>query len=474
MADLFTTSEQAQYTINRLNRDEQQAIMMHLSRDPRIREDQIRFLNGDSKLVYKPGRTAINKSIAASAKNLTPDQIAMTIYDLNKIDSLSTIMAKTTIGATAFLDKQIDNLGSSIINVMDSITNAAEEGVKAVEDKLQEWRASAVAAEKKFLDKTVYPCTSWAGDALKGISTELLEDVRSFNSYVSKSRLLNTPGDMFNSLRHIAFALRGEIEKLIDFTHQMFAGLSSAMIKLKRLIKRAIKAITVFCLTLIEGLIPTDILKSVGDAVNGLIQAAGETFYSLTNNSGILSTAEDAFKGLQDEVTKMAEHPLVYVFDQVGAEPFLNFPILDKIKELQKLENSIINNKLFTEFTKFADTFTLENLIKMLPKGAQETIRILSEISSNAHGFIGNGIRNYAKKKILKNRKSAFIGKLNSVGVNFTLSIPYHYGSSPSYRTAPLITFKPLLTDGSGIMTTDKYGNRVKAHYTSFTSTHLY
>jgi hypothetical protein len=473
MASLFSTSEETQYKINNLNRDEQQAMMLHLSRDSRILQDQIRFLNGDTKLVYRPNKTPINKSIAASDANISADLVAKTIYDLKKIDSLTNTLAKTTIGATKFLDKQIDNLGSTIINTLEEITSAAEDGITEMEYKLQEWSESAVEAERKFLNKTIYPCTSWAGDALKGISSELLDDVRIFNRHVSKSRLVNTPGDIFNSIRHIAFAIRGEIEKLIDFTHQMFAGLAAAMLKLKRLIKRAIKAITVFCLTLIEGLIPTDLLKSIGEAVNNIIKAAGESFYSLTVGLG-LSTAEDAFQGLQDEVTKMAEHPLVYVFDQVGVEPFLNVPLLDQIKKLEKAERDIVNNKIFTEFLKFSDKFTLENLIKMLPKGAQETYKILNELSSNAHGFIGNGIRSYVRRKVLKNKRNAFIGKLNSFGVNFTLSVPYHYGTVTAYRSAPLITFKPLLTDNSGTLTVDKYGNKVVSHYTSFTSTRLY
>ena len=472
MSSLFTTSEEAQLKINEITRDEQQAIMLHLSRDPRIQQDQIRFLNGDSKLVYKPGRTPINNSIAASDANLSSDQIAKSIYDLNKIDSLTQIVAKTTIGSTKFLDKQTDRLGSTILNALDGITSFAEDGVAQMEHKLQEWSTSAVEKERKFLNKTVYPCTTWAGDALKGISNELVDDIGVFNSWVSQSRLLNTPGDVFNSVRHIAFAIRGEIEKLIDFAHQMFAGLTSAMIKLKRLVKRAVKAITVFCLTLIEGLIPTDFLKSIAESINGLVKAAGETFYAIVNTT--LETTENSFQGLQDEITKMAEHPLLYVFDQVGAEPFVNIPLLDQVKKLEKIERDFVNNKIFTEFLNFSEKFTLENLIKTLPKGAQETYKILNEISSNAHGFIGNGIRNFARKKVLKNKRNAFIGKLNSVGVNFTLSVPYHYSTTPSYRSAPLITFKPLLTDNSGRLTTDKYGNRVVSHYTSYTSTRLY
>lgn len=473
MADLFTTSEEAQYIINNVNRDEQQAIMLHLSRDPRILQDQIRFLNGDSRLVYKPGRTPINNSIAASEKNISADIIAKDIYDLGKINSLTGTVAKTTIGATKFLDKQIDNLGSTILNAIDKVTNAAEDGVDFIESKLQEWGSNIAEKERSFVNKS-YPCTTWAGDMMRGISSELVDDIGMFNTWVSKNRLLNMPGDAFNSVRHIAFAIRGEIEKLIDFAHQMFAGLTSAMIKLKRQIKRIVKAITTFCLTLIEGLIPTDFLKSIADSVNSVIQVLGETFNTIVNGPLGLQTVENSFQGLQDEVTKMAEHPLLYVFEQVGAEPFVNLPLLDQIKKLEKIQNDFVNNKIFTEFLKFSDKFTLENLIKTLPKGAQETLRILSEISSNAHGFIGNGIRNYARRKILKNKRNAFIGKLNSVGVNFTLSVPYHYSTSPAYRSAPLITFKPLLTDNSGSVTVDKYGNRIVTNYLSFTSTRLY
>ena len=472
MASLLSTSEETQLKINRLNADEQHAIVSYLSRNPYFRNLQIGFLNGEETIGYQATKTSVNKSIAASEKNINPELVAKTIYDLGKIDSLTHTVAKTTIGATKFLDKQIDNLGSTILNAIDGITNAAEEGTKQIEETLQEWGNTITTKERKFLDKTVYPCTTWSGDVLKGLSGEFLEDVRVFNRFVANNRLLNTPGDMFNSVRHIAFALRGEIEKLIDFTHQMFAGLSAAVLKLKRKLKRIVKAITIFCLRLIEGLIPTNFLTDIATAVNQVIQAAGEIFHTLTNT--ILSTAEDSFKGLQEEVLKIAEHPLQYVFGQLGAEAFINFPGGDILKKLQKAENDIINNKLFTEFIKFSDKFTIENLIKMLPKGAQETYRILSEISSNAHAFIGNGIRNYARRKILKNRRSIFLGKLQSVGINFTLSAPYHFASASSYRAAPLITFKPLLTDNSGSIEVDKYGNRVSTNYYTYTATHLY
>lgn len=453
-----------------LNNNEWQLLSFYLSSDPKIRSDQINFLNNSGKITYKANKTPINRSIAASNSRISPDDVAKSIYDLKKIDSLQKTVAKATIGATGFLDKQIDTLGATIINQIDKLTNWAEQGVNQMESTLQDWGASAAAAERKFLDKTIYPCTSWVGDTLKGMSTEFVSDLHEFNKHISQSRLLNAPGDAFNSIRHIAYAIKGEIEKLIDFTHQIFAGITAAILKLKRLVRRAVKAIVVFLVTLIENLIPTQLLTDIGQAVNGLLGGLQGTFSSFFNNLG-LSAQEGIFKGLMEEITKMTAHPLLYILDQLGADVFVNLPIGNWSQQLKAIENDIVNNQLFTQFLNFSNKFTLEYLISKLPPGAQQTIKILSQISSNAHGFIGNGIRNYARTKILKNKNGIFLGKLQSVGISFNLSASYHYSSGSSQRVAPILTFRPLLTDGTAPITTDKYGNKV---ITSYTETHLF
>lgn len=451
-----------------LSADEYQVLSSHLSRDSAIRQDQIDFLNGGdtSKIKYRPDNTLINRSIKSAEKRLSQSDIASTIYDLGKIDSLSQITAKTTIGATKFLDKQIDSLGSTILNAVDGLMDFASQSVSQMEDTLQTWAKDVGDAEKNFLNKNVYPISSVGTDFLKSISKDFATDMHTFNSAVSKCRILNTPGDVFNSVRHIAFAIKGEIEKLIDFTHQIFAGITAALIKLKRLMKRAVKAITVFMVTIIENIIPTQIISEIAEALNNVVGALGESLSTFLNTAG-LNAQEGMFDGLQKEIAAFAKHPLLYTFEQIGVEPFVNLPILNWIKELEKAENQFINNQFFTAMNKFSEKYTLEYLISKLPKGMQTTIAVLGQLSSNPHGFIGNGMRTWARKHILKDKKGLFLGNLKSVGVMFHLSVPYHYSGANSNRTAPFLTFKPLLTDGTTSVTTDGYGNKVVTGYST-------
>ena len=337
-------------------------------------------------------------------------------------------------------------------------------------NSLESMKESVIDAKRKYIDRTVSPVSSWATKKLSSLSSSFVDDLHSFNKKVSQNRLINIPGDMFNSMRHIAFALKGNLEKLVDFTHQIFAGISAMMFKLRRLIRKIITAITKILVSLIEALIPTDFLTSIANSVNGVLLGLGESIGTFINQIGF-DTTTNLFEGLTQEITSFAEAPLTYALGELNIQSYINIPGQNSLRALEEKMTQPLETII-----RFADTLTIENLIKLLPKDAQKLIATLNEIATNAKGFVGNGVRSWARKNILKGKNELFLGKMSSLGVRFTLSTPYHL-TNPSGRgssqTVPYITFKKLLTDnGSNSFTVDGYGNKVG--YLSYTQRNLF
>ena len=441
--------------ISNLTIDEISSIYPYLSRDDAKKREQIKFLNNN---------TNINKSIAASKFN--QDEIAKSISDLGKINSLTPVVAKTTVAANGYFDKATDALGTTILNAIDSLVNDAGDGLNSMVNKIEQYANKAVDAERKFVDKTTGPVGSWATSKLKSFSHDFVDDLHSFNQAVAKNRMLNLPGDVFNSVRHIAFALKGDLEKLVDFVHQIFAGISAAILKLKRLINRTIQALVKILVNLIESLIPTEFLTQLAEGINTILLGLGESIGTFIGTAG-LDTTTNLFKGLTEEITSFAKEPLTYMFGQLNVQTYLNVPGLNNISSIEKKLTDPLNNLL-----SFTNQLTIENLVKMLPKDMQKFLAVINQIATNAKGFVGNGVRSWARKHLLKNKTSLLLGKTNALGIKFSLSTPQHYSDPTSYSsTAPYIVFKKLLTDNSNIVV-DSTGNR--NNYLSYTNTHLF
>lgn len=441
--------------INNLTIDESSSIFPYLSRDDAKKREQIKFINSN---------TNINRSISASKFN--QDEIAKSISDLSKINSLTPLLAKTTVAANGYFDKATDALGTTILNAIDSLVNDASDGLNSMVSKIEQYANKAVDAERKFTDKTTGPVGSWATKKLKSFSNDFVDDLHSFNQAIAKNRLLNLPGDVFNSTRHILFALKGDLEKLVDFVHQIFAGISAAILKLKRLINRTITALVKILVNLIENLIPTEFLTQLSEGINTLLLGLGESIGTFINTAG-LETTTNLFQGLTEEITSFAKEPLTYMFGQLNLQTYMNVPALNNLSSIEKKLTDPL-----TSLLKLTDKFTIENLIKMLPKDTQKFLAIVNQIATNSKGFVGNGVRSWARKHILKNKTSLLLGKTNALGIKFTLSTPQHYSDPTSYNsTAPYIVFKRLLTDNSNIVV-DSAGNRY--NYLSYTNTHLF
>jgi len=441
----------------------------YLSQNPAVRQAQINFINSDTTDQQKwiSDNTEINKSIANT--DINKYEIAKSVYDLKKINSLQPLIAKTTIQVNGYFDKTTDTLGSSILNQMDKLVNAAEAGLDAITSKLEGYKNNIVDAKIKYVDRTLEPCTGWASKKLNNFSSSFVDDLHTFNQGMAKSRLLNTPGDAFNSMRHIAFALKGDLAKLIDFTHQVFAGISAAIVKLIRLIRKTIKVVTKILVNLIQSLIPTSFLESIASSINTLLGGFGETIDTFFNSAG-LETTTGIFDGLQTEITSFASEPLTYLLGELDVTSYINIPGVNSIAALENKLLSPLNN-----ITKFADSLTLESLIKKLPKDAQSFLNVMNQIATNAHGFVGGGVRSYVRKKLLGNKRSTMLGSTKKIGLKFTLSEPYHYATNNTKSTTPYLTFKKLITDNnknSMSVSVDRYGN--KLNYLSYTQTHLF
>lgn len=444
-------------------------IYNYLSRDAQVRNAQINFLNSneEDQLKWVSNNTDINKSIAST--DVSKFDVAKTIYDLKKIDSISHIVANTTVSVNGFFDKATDTLGTTLFNQMDRLTNAAEAGLDYMASSLGDFSTAITDAKTKYIDRNVSPVSGWATKKLESISGSFKEDLHSFNQKIAKSRLLNTPGDVFNSIRHISFALKGDLEKLIDFTHQIFAGITATMIKLIRLVRKFIKIITKILVNLIKSFIPTDFLQGIASSINNILGGLGENIDTFFNQLGV-ETTTGIFDGLQEEITSFAGDPITYAFGSLNIQTMINIPQVNNIKSLEKKILAPLEAVM-----KFADTLTLENLIKTLPKDAQSFIGIMNQIANNAHGFVGNGVRSYVRKKILGGKRDIFLGKLKGVGIKFTLSEPYHYTTAYSRTPTPYLVFQKLSTDSLGnrqSVGVDRRGN--KLNYLAYTNTHLF
>jgi hypothetical protein len=454
-------STNTKWKINNLTSDEMLIIYPYLSKDDRKKQQQIAFINSNSPL---------SNSIKDSDKNINEDEIAKSIYDLRKVDSLVPLIAKTTISEVKFFDDLTDTLGSTILNGMDQLSNWAETNVDSMLNSLEKAKDSVVDAKRKYVDRTFSPVSSWATQKLNSISSSFVDDLHTFNTKVSKNRLINLPGDMFNSVRHIAFALKGNLEKLVDFTHQIFAGISAMMFKLRRLIRKVITAITKILVSLIEALIPTDFLTSIANSINEVLLGLGESIGTFINQIGF-ETTTNLFEGLTQEITSFAEAPLTYALGELNVASYINLPGQNYLRELELQLTQPLDTLI-----SYANQLTIENLIKLLPKDAQQLLAVINEIATNAKGFVGNGVRSWARKNILKGKNELFLGKMSSFGVRFTLSTPYHL-TNPKNRglsqTVPYIVFKKLLTDnGKNSFTIDGYGNR--SGYLSYTQRNLF
>jgi hypothetical protein len=219
-------------------------------------------------------------------------------------------------------------------------------------------------------------------------------------------------------------------------------------------------------LNLIENLLPTEFLTEISEGINTILLGLGESIGEFIGTIGF-DTTTNLFQGLTEEITSFAKEPLTYLFGQLNVQTYLNVPGLNNLSSIEKQLTDPL-----TSLINISDKFTLENLIKMLPKDMQKFLAVINQIATNAKGFVGNGVRSWARKNLLKNKSSLLLGKTNALGIKFTLSTPQHYSDPTRYNsTAPYIVFKKLLTDNSNIVV-DSAGNR--NNYLSYTNTRLF
>jgi hypothetical protein len=88
-----------------------------------------------------------------------------------------------------------------------------------------------------------------------------------------------------------------------------------------------------------------------------------------------------------------------------------NIPQLDK---LNQIERDIMTSKFLTAVQESSNKLTPEYFISKLPADARKTINVISQLANNPKGFVGNGVRSWARKNILKNKTPKIFHTLNN------------------------------------------------------------
>jgi hypothetical protein len=433
-------------------------------------------------------------STVADETGATDSYVARSLRKLKHINSLQAITAKTAIGVDGFFSETTDRLGSSITQTLNAIDEAASFGLDQlniaaarIRKATAEHRARRIKedADQDNIDSSL-PGNSATKSIFKRVSSrENGKDVfnsgwATLNAKMKENRFANIPADMFNSARTLLYTIREELEQAIDAINQIFQNFQAAVVKLQRKIKAAIKALTILLMSALDWLLEQtalpSVLESVFAEIGGFLKDFGENLKDFVNT--LLGAAEgesvmtNIFADLSNELTTITEKGIfTYMYEALGTNINIAIPGLDKVSNLQtKIEAPLLNSlKVLRRYS------SINWLISQLPKDAQKTLGIIQALSTNAKGFIGNGIRSAFVKNVLKGKKKLFIGNAKKKGgITFTFAQPFHFGSSQyQYNPTvnPIFVLPRLSIDGS-VQQVDRSGNKI--NYRAYTNTRLF
>lgn len=424
----------------------------------------------------------------ADSVGATDSYVARNLRKLKHINSLQTITAKTALGVDSFFSSATDRIGSTVTDVLNSVDDAASFAL----DQLQVAAAGIRKATAEYKTRRAQEDAAAANSdkaipgntATRGIFKRYGNDVfntgwSSLNAKMKENRLANIPGDMFNSARTLFFVIREELEQAIDAIHQIFQNIQAKIIKLIRKIKLAIKLIVTMLMSALDYILEVTgiagLIENILTDVGSFLKDVGENLKNFVNNllgaSGediMINIFEDLNKEINEIITKGI---FTYMWESLGANIRLAIPGLNKLSDIQnKIETPLVNS--LRVLKRYSD---INWLISQLPKDAQRTLGIIQAFSTNAKGFIGNGIRSLFVKYALNGKRSLFLGNAKKrSGVSFTFSQPFHYGSSQyQYNPTmnPIFVLPRLAIDGTGYAV-DRTGN--KLNYSAYTNRRLF
>lgn len=420
----------------------------------------------------------------------TDSYIGRCLYSLRHINSLQAITAKTAIGLDGFFAETTDRLGSTVTGVLGAVDDAASYALDQLEGVAAKLKKSTAEykSRRAATANSSNPDTDLKGSTpTKNILSQAGESFNSgwskLNSKMKENRLANIPGDMFNSARTLLFVIREELEQAIDAIHQIFQNIEAAMIKLIRKIKGIIKALITILMNALDWLLEASGIQSYIDSfltnIGNFLNDIGENLKDTVN---ILFGADTAagesvminiFADLNKEIgTIIQKGVFTYIWESLGVEIAIQVvPGFDKISQVQRSIEAPLYETLNT-LRKYAD---VNWLISQLPKDAQKTLGIIQAFSTNAKGFIGNGIRSTFIKTVMKGKGSTFMGNAKKgAGIQFSFAQAYQYGANQfqyNPASAPVFVLPRLAIDNSPIQV-DRSGN--KLNYSAYTNTRLF
>lgn len=298
------------FKIDNLTDNEHMVMYSFLSRENLHRAQQIKFFNSEVPLRFfdkgePPGGEQNSDFITSSV--IYEDELARLIYEYKRIQILSSIISKTNIALQGYFDQTTDTLGSTVLNTLERLINYAEDSLLTEVDK--ENAPDAIDSQRTFIDRTASPCNAWASKKLNSITEKFVTDLYDYNRLLCREKTINSPGEHFNSIRHITYYELGILQELIKFTHEFFITLIEDIISLKQTVIGAVSNTRVYLVDLDTILTPPGNIDSIASATQEVVSIVDDRikeFIKEANINETVSRIESGDPTLLPTITEIA------------------------------------------------------------------------------------------------------------------------------------------------------------------------
>ena len=298
------------FKIDNLTDNEHMLMYPFLSRENLHRAQQIKFFNNEVPLRFfdkgePPGGEQNSDFITSSV--IYEDELARLIYEYKRIQILSTIIAKTNIALQGYFDQTTDTLGSTVLNTLERLINYAEDSLLTEVDK--ENAPDAIDSPRTFIDRTASPCNAWVSKKLNSITEKFVTDLYDYNRLLCRSKTINSPGEHFNSVRHITYHELGILKELVKYTHEFFITLIENIISLKQVVIGAVSSTRNYLIDLDTILTPPGNIDAIAEAtqeVVSIVDTSIKEFIKQANVNETISRIESGDPNLLPTITEIA------------------------------------------------------------------------------------------------------------------------------------------------------------------------
>lgn len=244
--------------IKNLTLDESHLLIFYLSKNNDIQKQQIDILNNESELLQDPTKTL-------SAFNT--DGLLKSVYDLIKIETLSEIVVKTSIGETGFFNKKTDILGSSLGGAFFRIYNSADIATKT----LLQLTAAEIKEDISIQDSiqnreyklnNFNLIASWVDEKIYNILNKE-NDIFLYKQKIAKNTFLNLNKTSYMSPDYITFLKQEKNQEYIELIYQSFMLISEEFINIKKIIRRIQDLVNKYHINIYDSIVPEDRIKEI-------------------------------------------------------------------------------------------------------------------------------------------------------------------------------------------------------------------